>query len=106
MISTTDKKPKTAAWETKLDRLKKPTAKAYKKHILAFIDAKSKASYFIQDDIDDYLDMKHCEDQRKPQAERESTSTKDQFKAALTFYLTKCLGLSVKLTAYSTKSNT
>ena len=84
----------------------KATQRNYKRYIKAFLKEVGKgANHFIQDDIDNYFARLHMLDQRKPVAEQECQSTKVSRKAALRFYLNKCLKLNIDFSDYKTRSN-
>ena len=70
-----------------------------------FIKIMGHAKYFTQDDIDDYLDRLKQEDDKKPDDKKHSESTQKQLKAALTFYLCDCLGLSVNTRSFKVKGD-
>ena len=63
------------------------------------------AKYFTQDNVDDYLDRLRQEDEKKTDDKKPSESTQKQLKAALTFYLCDCLGLSVNTRSFKVKGD-
>ena len=88
----------------KLGLKSKSRYKAYKKHIVQFIETCGEHATFTQPDLDIYLEkVKKDDDDREPNL-KECAATKKQRSAALTFYLNKCLGLGLSLDDYSIKS--
>ena len=86
--------------------MKRPqTAAAYGRHIDEFIKAMTAATYFVQDDIDDYFAVKFAANEANPPNKQESKSTKSHRKAALSLYLNDSLKLGIEFKAYPTKSN-
>ena len=72
------------SYETKLALKSRATQRNYKLHIKPFQKEFGRnTTNFIQDDIDAYFAKLHKIDQRKPEAQQESASTKTVRKAAL-----------------------